>query len=349
MGYTSNKKFVCSEDCLPGYRKINRGEPICCFSCIPCSIGEISNLTDMKNCISCPDDEWPDEKKSNCIKKHINFLSYKDYLGLAIEILSVFFFTVTLVVLVIFIIYRDTPIVKANNRILSYIILVNLQMSFLCPFLYIGQPTMITCAMRQVAFSMFFTAVISSVIAKTLIVLLAFHSTTPGSWLRSWTGKQTSVYIVLFCSSIEVIICMWSLIWNTPYPFKDTKSEMETIILTCDDGSGIAFYVIHGYILFLAMFSFVLAFLVRKLPDRFNEAHYITFSMLVFCSVWIAFIPTYLSIKGKYLVAVEVFAIMASSAGLLCCIFFSKCYKVLINHQINSKIQLFKVPQSKNI
>nr|XP_033771489.1 vomeronasal type-2 receptor 26-like [Geotrypetes seraphini] len=337
-------QFRCTPSCHPGYRKlIKEGKPVCCYDCILCAEGEISNQTDMDTCTTCPDDQWSNKKRDACIPKVITFLSFEEHLGIALTSISMFFFLITAVILGVFIYYRDTPIVRANNRDLSYIILISLMFCFLCSLLFIGHPVDVICILRQTIFGITFSIALSSILAKTITVVTAFQAAKPGSKLRKWMGSRVSICIILSCSVIQTILCLAWLFTAPPFIFLNLKSEIGIILIECNEGSVIAFYCVLGYLGFLAGISFIIAFLARNLPGSFNEAKNITFSMLVFCSVWISFIPTYLSSKGKYMVAVEIFAILASSSGLLGCIFFPKCYIILLRPERNNKKDLRKI------
>ncbi|XP_077323883.1 vomeronasal type-2 receptor 26-like [Lithobates pipiens] len=329
----------CSEECPPGFRKsVREGYHPCCYNCAPCSEGEISNHSDSERCKKCPENEWPNKDKTICIDKVIEYLSYEeDILVLFFSITSVIFATTSFLILGLFLWFRRTPIVRANNRNLSFILLLSLILSFLSVFLFLGRPVDITCMLQQVTFGIPFTISASSILAKTIMVFIAFKATRPGSSCRKWVGVKLPNTVMLFCSSVQVVNCILWLSISPPFQEYDMDSYPGKILIQCNEGSVIGFYSMLGYMGFLAAVSFVLAFMVRTLPDSFNEAKYITFSMLVFCSVWIAMIPAYLSTRGKYMVAVEIFAILTSSAGILLCMFSPKLYILLLKPELNTK------------
>ncbi|RVE62177.1 hypothetical protein OJAV_G00154520 [Oryzias javanicus] len=298
----------CSNSCVPGeVKKTAEGQHTCCYECVSCTENYYTNDTDMDLC-----------------------LSY----GFAVVLLTFSALGMVLVLLVsaLFLYHRDTPVVKAAGGPLSHIMLFSLMISYTSAILFVGRPTHLQCKARQVLYGISFTLCVSCILVKTLKILLAFRFNLEQ---QEVLRRLYQPYIIItLCLVVQAVTCICWLVFASP--FREITVQPTTLLEDCHEGSYLAFGVMLGYIAVLAFVCFICAFKGRKLPHQYNEARFITFSMLLYLISWLLFIPIYVTTTGLYVPAVEMVVILLSNYGILCCHFFPKCYIILLKKEQNT-------------
>lgn len=159
---------------------------------------------DSLECSRCSRDMWPNEARDLCIPKTIEFLSYHDVMGAVLCAVCVLGACFSLLILIIFFAYKHTPLVRANNMELSFLLLLFLAVCFIIGLLFIGEPSDWLCRVRYPAFGISFALCISCLLAKTVVVLMAFRSTLPGRNIMIWFGPRQQRASVLMGTAVQV-------------------------------------------------------------------------------------------------------------------------------------------------
>lgn len=288
----------------------------------------------MDQCLSCDvDTEWSPQGSSSCNPKVLIFFSWQDGFAIVLLTFSVLGIVLTLLISALFLHQRDTPVVRAAGGPLSQAILFSLVISYISAMLFVGRPNRFQCKARQVLFGISFTLCVSCILVKTLQILLAFQFNP--EMQRALRRLYQPYVVVSICVALQAATCICWLILKSP--FNTTIRLPTTLLEDCNEGSYIAFAVMLGYIAVLAFVCFICAFKGRKLPQHYNEAKFITFSMLLYLISWLLFVPVYVTTTGVYLPAVEMVVILISNYGILSCHFFPKCYVILLKKEQNTK------------
>lgn len=289
---------------------------------------------DMDQCLSCDTNmEWSPKGSSSCIPKELLFFSWRHSFAVVLLTLSALGILLALLVSALFLHQRDTPVVKAAGGPLSQAILISLVISYISAMLFVGRPNSLQCKARQVLFGISFTLCVSCILVKTLQILLAFQFNPE---LQEVLKKLYQPYaIIIVCVALQAVTCTCWLVLQSP--FNHIIRQPKTLLEHCHEGSYLAFGVMLGYIAILAFVCFICAFKGRKLPQYYNDAKFITFSMLLYLISWLLFVPVYFTTSGVYLPAVEMVVILISNYGILSCHFFPKCYIIFFKKNQNTK------------
>ena len=229
---------------------------------------------------------------------------------------------------------RETPLVKAANRELSTILMLTIILSFSVSILSLAKPTDFMCSVAHCWRSMVLVTFISILIIKTMKILSAFQINVMAERFKKFilaTKSQTLIVLTLICIP-SVLLTLW-IVLDPPRQQRIIQPLESTVLLSCtlhQSSIGMSLQIaISLYTLFLAVGCTFYAFKARSLPENFNEARYIGFSMYILLLSSVGYLPINIGLKGSYATILTCAMTLLSSYGLLISMFGPKIYVIL--------------------
>ncbi|XP_070270220.1 metabotropic glutamate receptor 6 [Myotis yumanensis] len=286
----------CSLPCRPGERKkMVKGVP-CCWHCEACDGYHFQ--VDEFTCEVCPGDMRPLHNHTGCRPTPVVRLTWASPWAAPPLLLAVLGITATTVVVATFVRHNNTPIVRASGRELSYVLLTGIFLIYGITFLMVAEPGAAVCAARRLFLGLGTTLSYSALFTKTNRIYRIFEqgkrSVTPPPFI-----SPTSQLVITFgLTSVQVVGVMAWLGAQPPHSVIDYE-EQRTVdpeqargVLKCDM-SDLSLIGCLGYSLLLMVTCTVYAIKARGVPETFNEAKPIGFTMYTTCIIWLAFVPIF--------------------------------------------------------
>uniref|UniRef100_A0A8C5NDP2 Metabotropic glutamate receptor 4-like n=1 Tax=Gouania willdenowi TaxID=441366 RepID=A0A8C5NDP2_GOUWI len=334
---------ICSLPCQPGERKkIVKGIP-CCWHCERCDGYQYQ--ADTYTCKMCRFDSRPNHNHTGCVPIPIVKLEWSSPWAVIPVLIAVFGIAATLFVVVTFIRYNDTPIVKASGRELSYVLLTGIFLCYATTFLMISAPDVGICSLRRIFLGLGMSISYAALLTKTNRIYRIFEQGAMSVSAPRFISPASQLVITFTLASVQLLgVCIWFGV-DPSKAFIDYEDERTSNpmlargVLKCDI-SDLSLICLLGYSMLLMVTCTVYAIKTRGVPETFNEAKPIGFTMYTTCIIWLAFIPIFFgtsqSTEKMYIqtttLTISVSLSASVSLGLL---YMPKVYVILCHPEQN--------------
>lgn len=322
----------CSTPCKYDERKYVGGKGnTCCWVCLKCK--DYEYLYDEFTCADCGDGNWPDADKKKCHALEEKYMQWDTFYAIIPMVLSCVGLFATCTVIATFFKFKDTPIVMASGRELSYMLLSGCIFCYLITFVLLAKPSGLICGVQRFGVGFGFSVMYSSLLTKTNRISRIFDSARRSARRPPFISPKSQILIASILIFIQVLFTAIWLVLERPgtrlYTPNDRRDE---VILKCrtDD---ISFLVSLVYNMLLIIICTYFAIKTRKIPENFNESKFIGFAMYTTCIIWLAFITIYFGTLNSFQMQITTLSvsISLSSSVILVCLFTPKMYIIVFH------------------
>uniref|UniRef100_A0A8C7C8D1 Glutamate metabotropic receptor 7 n=1 Tax=Oncorhynchus kisutch TaxID=8019 RepID=A0A8C7C8D1_ONCKI len=342
-GQTEIPSSVCSQPCKTGQRKkAVKGMP-CCWHCEPCDGYQYQY--DETSCKLCSYSMMPNPNRTACQPIPIVKLEWHSPWAVIPVFLAMLGIIATIFVMATFIRYNDTPIVRASGRELSYVLLTGIFLCYIITFVMIAKPDVAICSFRRIFLGLGMCISYAALLTKTNRIYRIFEegkTSVTAPRLISPTSQLAITSSLISAQLLGVFVWFGVDPPNTIIDYDEQKtfnSDQARGVLKCDI-TDLQIICSLGYSILLMVTCTVYAIKTRGVPENFNEAKPIGFTMYTTCIVWLAFIPIFFgtaqSAEKLYIQTTTLCISMNLSASVaLGMLYIPKVYVIIFHPELN--------------
>ena len=346
-GYDGVPVSVCSTDCPAGDRRVTKSP--CCWECVKCPPGTISAHGISSNCSECPDRQKPNENRTQCVDLPLNNLQWNNALAIIVSCTAAVGVLLTVLLFAVFVRHRNSPIVKASNRELSFVLIIAVALFFVLAFLNLLTPTDSLCCILNIWRYTVYMLCVSILLLKSRKIYKAFQFGPFADGVSSRPRQKKNGFgslfsrerlHLLFCLTVQLILTANWIIFDPPKKTVIVR-QPQYVFVVCQPFDSVVgqtlLIMIAALLLVLSFACIYYAFKGRKIPENFNEARYIGFSMYIVLLSSIAYYPVEFGLEGWYVGVIGGVTTLVSSFALLACMFGPKIYVICFNPEQNTR------------
>ena len=328
----------CSSECLPGTRR-EKTEP-CCWDCIKCPLGTVSTKVGSISCTKCDPETKSNEGRSRCEKLPLVNITHLNVYGITITVVASLGFILILFVGGTYIKFFNTPVVKASNREVSFLLLFGISALFILAVLELSEPSHSLCTATFFWRYFGLNLCITVLFLKTMRIASVFEVDKVAQLFTPCYKTLTRQGIFLSVTNLAVLclLALWIFL-DPPRRNKIIRLD-EYVFLVCkpfDGNVGLALFIaVCAYTLIVASLCTYYAFKARRIPENFNETKYIGFSMYILLLSSLAYYPVLFAFESWYVTIVSCTTTLVTSFGMLGCMFGPRIYIIFFHSQQNT-------------
>ena len=328
----------CSSECLPGTRR-EKTKP-CCWDCIKCPLGTVSTKVGSISCTKCDPETKSNKGRSRCEKLPFINITHSNVYGITITVVASLGLILILFVGGTYIKFFNTPVVKASNREISFLLLFGISALFILAVLELSEPSHSLCTATFFWRYFGLNLCITVLFLKTMRIASVFEVDKVAQLFTPCYKTLTRQGIFLSGMNLAFICLLALWIFLDPPRRNKVIRVDEYIFLVCkpfDTNLGLALFIaVCAYTLIVAFLCTYYAFKARGIPENFNETKYIGFSMYILLLSSLAYYPVLFAFESWYVTIVSCTTTLVTSFGLLGCMFGPRVYNLFFHSQQNT-------------